>query len=145
MEIRSNCRICRSENHAGIPRIPLESQLLSADSPLVGGVLDPRRHLSMQLLCGFDIRRMWDGFHSGKQPVQGGYQFPKRGFGAGLLVPLGNPTANAVKYYATVDVAAFSEDRDRLDQATAIIYSRNRSKFEAQKIRSPESLDDVNG
>ena len=64
---------------------------------------------------------------------------------AGLLVPLGNPTANAVKYYATVDVAAFSEDRDGLDQATAIIYARNRSKFEAQKIRSPESLDDVNG
>ena len=64
---------------------------------------------------------------------------------AGLLVPLGNPTANAVKYYATVDVAAFSEDRDRLDHATAIIYARNRSKFEAQKIRSPESLGEVNG
>ena len=64
---------------------------------------------------------------------------------AGLLVPLGNPTANAVKYYATVDVAAFSEDRDRLDQATAIIYARNRSKFAAQQLRSPESLDDVNG
>ncbi|MSU31677.1 MAG: hypothetical protein EXS25_03250 [Pedosphaera sp.] len=64
---------------------------------------------------------------------------------AGLLVPLGNPTANAVKYYATVDVAAFSEDRDGLDQATAIIYARNRSKFEAQKIRSPESLAEVNG
>ena len=64
---------------------------------------------------------------------------------AGLLVPLGNPTANAVKYYATVDVAAFSEDRDGLDQATAIIYARNRSKVEAQKIRSPESLDEVNG
>ena len=64
---------------------------------------------------------------------------------AGLLAPLGNPTTNAVKYYATVDVAAFSEDRDRLDQATAIIYSRNRSKFEAQKVRSPESLDEVNG
>ena len=64
---------------------------------------------------------------------------------AGLLVPLGNPTANAVKYYATVDVAAFSEDRDRLDQATAIIYARNRSKFEAQQLRAPESLGDVNG
>ena len=64
---------------------------------------------------------------------------------AGLLVPLGNPTANAVKYYATVDVAAFSEDRDRLDQATAIIYARNRSKVESQKDRSPESLGDVNG
>ena len=64
---------------------------------------------------------------------------------AGLLAPLGNPTANAVKYYATVDVAAFSEDRDRLDQATAIIYSRNRSKFAAQQLRSPESLGDING
>ena len=63
----------------------------------------------------------------------------------GLLVPLGNPTANAVKYYATVDVAAFSEDRDRLDQATAIIYARNRSKFAAQQLRSPESLGEVNG
>jgi hypothetical protein len=64
---------------------------------------------------------------------------------AGLLVPLGNPTTNAVKYYATVDVAAFSEDRHRLDHATAIIYARNRSKFEAQKDRPPESLDEVNG
>ena len=62
-----------------------------------------------------------------------------------ILVPLGNPTANAVKYYATVDVTAFSEDRDRLDQATAIIYARNRSKVEAQKVRSPESPDEVNG
>ena len=64
---------------------------------------------------------------------------------AGLLAPLGNPTANAVKYYATVDVAAFSEDRDGLDQATAIIYARNRSKFAAQQLRSPESITDVNG
>ena len=64
---------------------------------------------------------------------------------AGLLVPLGNPTTNAVKYYATIDVAAFSEDRDRLDQATAIIYSRNRSKFGAQQLRAPKSLGDVNG
>jgi hypothetical protein len=64
---------------------------------------------------------------------------------AGLLVPLGNPTANAVKYYATVDVAACSEDRDRLDQATAIIYARNRSKFAAQQLRSPESMGEVNG
>jgi hypothetical protein len=34
----------------------------------------------MQLLYGFDIRRVWDGLNSGKQPVQGGYQFPKWGF-----------------------------------------------------------------
>ena len=61
---------------------------------------------------------------------------------AGLLVPLGNLTANAVKYYATVDVAAFSDDRDRLDQATAIVYARNRSKVATQRSRSPESLGD---
>lgn len=61
---------------------------------------------------------------------------------AGLLVPLGNPTANAVKYYATVDVAAFCDDRDRLDQATAIVYARNRSKVATQRSRSPESLGD---
>jgi UDP-glucose 4-epimerase len=47
--------------------------------------------------------------------------------------------------YGMPDVAACSEDRDRLDQATAIIYARNRSKFEAQKVRSPESLGDLNG
>ena len=69
-----------SENHAGILCIPLESQSLSADSPLVGGVLDPCRHLSMQLLCGFVIRPVWDGLNPGKQTVQGGYQFPKWGF-----------------------------------------------------------------
>ena len=97
------------------------------------------------MACGFDILRIRTVLNSGKQTVQGRYQFPKRGFGAGLLVPLGNPTANAVKYYATVDVAAFSEDRDGLDQATAIIYARNRSKFEAQQLRSPESLGEVNG
>jgi hypothetical protein len=68
------------QNPAGIQRIPLESQPLSAGSPLVGGVLDPRRHLSMQLLCGFDIPRMWYGFNPRKQPVYRGYQFPKRGF-----------------------------------------------------------------
>jgi hypothetical protein len=34
----------------------------------------------MQLLCGFGLRRVWNGFNSGKQTVQGGYQFPKWGF-----------------------------------------------------------------
>ena len=80
MEIGSLSKIAWSENPAGYPRISLESQPLPATSPLVGGVLDPRRHLSMQLLYGLDIRRMWDGLNSGKQPVQGGYQFPKWGF-----------------------------------------------------------------
>ena len=34
----------------------------------------------MQLLCGFDLRPVRNGLNSGKQPVQGGYQFPKWGF-----------------------------------------------------------------
>ena len=42
--------------------------------------MDPRRHLLMQLLYGFDLRLMWDVLNSGKQTVQGSYQFPKRGF-----------------------------------------------------------------
>ena len=80
LEIGSLHKFTWSENPAGFPRIPLEFQPLSADSPLVGGVLNSYRHLSMQLLSSFGLRRMWDGFNSGKQPVQSGYQFPKRGF-----------------------------------------------------------------
>jgi hypothetical protein len=34
----------------------------------------------MHLLSGFDLRRVWDGLSTGKQPVHCGYQFPKRGF-----------------------------------------------------------------
>lgn len=55
---------------------------------------------------------------------------------AGLLSPLGNPSANAIKYYATVEVAELSEDRNRLDKATELIYERNRQKvalLEAQE------------
>ncbi len=60
----------------------------------------------------------------------------------GLLVPLGDPAANAVKYYALTDIAAFSEDRPGLDQATQLIYRRNRSKVAAQKLR-PSAADPV--
>jgi hypothetical protein len=57
----------------------------------------------------------------------------------GLLTPLGAPVANAVKYYAMIDVVALGEDRDRLNQATELIYQRNRSKVAAQKVRSGDS------
>jgi hypothetical protein len=39
----------------------------------------------IQLARGFDILIIRKGLNSGKQPVQGGYQFPKWGF-AVLLV-----------------------------------------------------------
>ena len=68
-ELFASARAAKSENPAGYLCITLEFQLLSAGSPLVGGVLDPRRHLLMQLLCGFGLRRVWDGFNSGKQTV----------------------------------------------------------------------------
>ena len=79
MEMGSIRKTCWSENHAGLPFIMLEYKPI-VDSPFVVGVLDPRRHLSMQLLPGFGLRPLWDGLNSGKQPVYCGYQFPKRGF-----------------------------------------------------------------
>lgn len=53
----------------------------------------------------------------------------------GLLLPLGKPVANAVKYYAAVDVLALRNDRDRLERATELVYERNRSKVEVQRTR----------
>ena len=53
----------------------------------------------------------------------------------GLLRPLGEPAPNAVKYYALTDVAAFGEDRERLAQATEMIYRRNRTKVATQNRR----------
>lgn len=52
-----------------------------------------------------------------------------------ILRPLGRPVANAVKYYAAVDVLEFSQDRRRLERATELLYQRNRSKSDAQRAR----------
>jgi hypothetical protein len=57
MKIRSIRKTAESENPSEMSCIMLANESI-ADSPLVGGVLNPRRHLSMQLLCGFDIPRM---------------------------------------------------------------------------------------
>lgn len=46
----------------------------------------------------------------------------------GLLSPLGNPSHNAVKYFALVEVAALGSDVGRLSVATEAIYKRNKSK-----------------
>ncbi len=54
----------------------------------------------------------------------------------GLLRPLGRPGANAVKYYAAVEVAALWNDRTSLDRATQLLYERNRSKADAQRDRA---------
>jgi len=60
----------------------------------------------------------------------------------GLLKPLGKPGANAVKYYAALDVLELAKDRRRLDRATEAVYERNRSKVEAQRSKSSDSLGD---
>ena len=45
-----------------------------------------------------------------------------------LIAPLGEPTHNAVKYYALTDVEALGQCHERLSAATKAIYSRNKSK-----------------
>lgn len=45
-----------------------------------------------------------------------------------LIVPLGEPAHNAVKYYALADVEALGRCHERLSAATKAIYGRNRGK-----------------
>src|ERR1700722_17550698 len=47
---------------------------------------------------------------------------------AKLLTPLGKPAPNAPKYFAAIEVKAFSEDRDWLDRATKAITSHWKRK-----------------
>lgn len=46
-----------------------------------------------------------------------------------LIAPLGEPTHNAVKYYALADVEELGRCHERLSAATKAIYGRNRGKF----------------
>jgi hypothetical protein len=39
-----------------------------------------------------------------------------------LLVPLGKPAANAIKYFSTVEISALAEDRQWLSRATMVVY-----------------------
>ena len=45
-----------------------------------------------------------------------------------LIAPLGEPTHNAVKYFALADVEALGRCQERLSAATKAIYGRNRWK-----------------
>ena len=45
-----------------------------------------------------------------------------------LIAPLGEPTHNAVKYFALADVEALGRCQERLSAATKAIYGRNRGK-----------------
>ena len=54
---------------------------------------------------------------------------------AGLLPPLGSPTANAVKYFATVDILERAADRVWLSQVTHTIQGHWRHKNQ-RRIKS---------
>jgi hypothetical protein len=45
-----------------------------------------------------------------------------------LIEPLGDPTHNAVKYFALSDVEALGRGRDGLSSGTKAIYGRNKGK-----------------
>ena len=53
--------------------------------------------------------------------------------GAGLLKPLGNPTPNAPKYFALVEVLALAADRDWLNRATKTLAKHWQAKNREQR------------
>jgi|ERR1043166_6060976 hypothetical protein len=57
---------------------------------------------------------------------------------ANLLSPLGNPAANAVKFFATAELLAMSTDRRWLSKVTEAIYRFYRNKNRKTHARIPE-------
>ncbi len=53
---------------------------------------------------------------------------------AGLLKPLGNPAANGIKYFATVEVLALAKDPLWLGKATKAIRDHWRTKNSAHRL-----------
>ncbi len=64
--------------------------------------------------------------------------------GARLLKPLGNPPANGVKYFATMDVLELTQDRGWLNKATATLYARWQRQNAARK-KGESSVSQVIG
>jgi|ERR1043166_3660030 hypothetical protein len=58
-----------------------------------------------------------------------------------MLVPLGNPAANAPKYFATVEVEALAQDRAWLHKATQAIARYWRQKNGRHLPATQESKD----
>ena len=64
--------------------------------------------------------------------------------GARLLKPLGNPTPNAPKYFALVDILEHASDREWLNQATKALAKHWQHKNDAQhakKTKEPLSAE----
>jgi len=58
--------------------------------------------------------------------------------GARLLVPLGKPAPNGVKFFAAVDILRCAEDRDWLDRATRTINKHWQTKNARPKLAGSE-------
>lgn len=56
---------------------------------------------------------------------------------ARLLKPLGNPTPNSVKYFATVEVLELAKDRTWLAKATNAVGQHWKEKNMGKKVRGP--------
>jgi len=50
------------------------------------------------------------------------------------LKPLGNPTANAMKYFAAIEVLALAEDVSWLSRATRCVYEYHRRRNATEVI-----------
>jgi hypothetical protein len=58
---------------------------------------------------------------------------------AKLLKPLGNPSANTIKFYATADLLELMKDRNWLVRVTSTINLHWHNKNARQKNRQPDS------
>jgi hypothetical protein len=63
---------------------------------------------------------------------------------AKLLKPLGNPSQNAAKYFATVDLQACAGDRLWLDKATKAVSKNWQTKNQNRKRQLAASADVLN-
>jgi hypothetical protein len=55
----------------------------------------------------------------------------------GLLIPVGNPTASCIKYFATSDVLTKSADRKWIHRATSCVYRHWRTNNLRRRKNQP--------
>ncbi len=58
--------------------------------------------------------------------------------GAGLLKPLGNPSPNAPKFFALIEILALAADRDWLNRATKTVSKHWQKKNDEQRCKRAE-------
>jgi len=60
-----------------------------------------------------------------------------------LLKPLGNPTANSIKFFATSDVIELSKDRSLLVKVTTAIYGHWQKQNARKKTSSDHGTESI--